>query len=839
MKKRSTALVKMLSLTLVLAMGLSLAACNNDSQGGNTASPDAFVYVAEYESLSSGTQDLYNSVYHDGALYYTSYVYPEGNEYPDIGITPFSAVTEVEDTDGVDDIENADADNGEDEVTPEDGDGSADEMPPMDYPRGQYKLFKLVLETGEVSELAGYVPMDTDFGAEGSITNSYIQSINIAPDGYLWVSENTSAYHISSEGDYVDDGSLNTLRKLDLTGAEISSVDLSMLADEQSGSSAYGMMSSYRSSFYVSGFAIDKDGKIIIGGGNNSIYVLDSEGKLLYKIEGDDSSYVEGLVQLADGRVAARVYERGMSLKILDTEAKKLGDSFSLGSYNVNQIYPGGGDYDIYYTDQSNLYGYKFEGEESTKIVNWISCDIDSSYMSALVPLDDGRILCILDNYEIDEEGMYHSKLEMATLVKKPASEVEERVTLTMAMQWMDWNLRREIIKFNKTNGKYRIEVIDYSEYNTQEDYNAGRTKMNTEIISGNVPDLLLVDDLPLQQYVSKGLFEDLYNLIDNDPDLKRDDFIENVLKAQEVNGGLYQISPTFSIMTIVGRSDIVGPEIGWTIDELMAVMAEHPDSVPFANMERSTMMYYFSAYSLNQFINWSTGECKFDTPDFVKLLEFVNSFPSSIDWEHYEELEPEEAQLRNGKALLMTVYLYDFNYPQLVNAIFNSEVTYKGFPAPDKNGTVVNSYGGVAISSKCKDKEGAWEFLRGMLTEEYYTKNIRGGDFPINKAAMDGLIEDAMKIETYTDENGEEQIQTRGSWGYNDIMVEILPSTQEQIDNIMAVINSASITAGYNSEIMDIINLEAESYFSGQKTAQAVATLIQGRVSTFVNEQR
>ena len=55
---------------------------------------------------------------------------------------------------------------------------------------------------------------------------------------------------------------------------------------------------------------------------------------------------------------------------------------------------------------------------------------------------------------------------------------------------YLDWNLRSMIVEYNKTNDEYRINVVDYSEYATDDDYNAGVTKLTTEIISGSVPDI-------------------------------------------------------------------------------------------------------------------------------------------------------------------------------------------------------------------------------------------------------------------------------------------------------------------------------------------------------------
>lgn len=87
--------------------------------------------------------------------------------------------------------------------------------------------------------------------------------------------------------------------------------------------------------------------------------------------------------------------------------------------------------------------------------------------------LDIATMLTISNNYSDDGTTTY----EIITLVKTLRSEVKEKTTLTLATMWMDYNLKKELLNFNKSNPDYRIEITDYSEYNTDEDYTGGIAK--------------------------------------------------------------------------------------------------------------------------------------------------------------------------------------------------------------------------------------------------------------------------------------------------------------------------------------------------------------------------
>ena len=64
---------------------------------------------------------------------------------------------------------------------------------------------------------------------------------------------------------------------------------------------------------------------------------------------------------------------------------------------------------------------------------------------------------------------------------------------------------------------------------------------------------------------------------------------------------------------------------------------------------------------------------------------------------------------------------------------------------------------------------------------------------------------------------------------------VEIL--TQEDIDQILSVINSATDIVDYDDEILSIVSDEVSAYFAGDKDVQTTANMIQSRVNLYVQE--
>ena len=61
---------------------------------------------------------------------------------------------------------------------------------------------------------------------------------------------------------------------------------------------------------------------------------------------------------------------------------------------------------------------------------------------------------------------------------------------------------------------------------------------------------------------------------------------------------------------------------------------------------------------NLSNFVDWSTGQCSFNSQEFIDLLEFANSFPQTFDWEHFEwNSEADDTyRVKEGKQLLISI---------------------------------------------------------------------------------------------------------------------------------------------------------------------------------------
>lgn len=591
---------------------------------------------------------------------------------------------------------------------------------------------------------------------------------------------------------------------------------------------------------YLNRLAGSKNGEFA-GISNSELFLFDTEGNETGRVTIDTSTgWMNNMFFDKNGDVNLFMVNNDytkLSLYKYDKTGKQIGEPVDLCTKLLNYNLNCGVNYDIFVTDNQGAYGYNIGDSDLTMLFSYINSDINSNDVSSLYEIDENRILM---TYYSDKDG----NNRLAFLTHVDPKDVPDKQTLVLGCYYLDWDLRARIVDFNKNNDNFRITVTDYSQYNTGDDYTAGYTQLNNDILSGKMPDMLALNstsDIPVDSYISKGLFADLSEMIKNDSELNYDDYLSNVFEAYMHDGKLYTLVPKFSVNTVMGKTSIVGDKEGWTMEDLKALMAKYPDASVFGDTTtRSELLWMFMMYSGSQFVNRETGKCSFDSQEFVDLLEFMKQFPEEFDYSALPDdywMNSQKAY-RDGKILLMSLNISDVeNYITNVG-MFGEPVTLIGFPAKEGNGAVITPNNVYMISSKSKNPDGAWQFLRYYLTDEYQKDSNDSWTLPIKKDALKEKINKGTEKPYWINSDGGKEYYEYTTW-LGDEEVTLDPLTQEQADDLYNYI--CSVTQAYYSDdsLSNIITEESAAFFSGQKSAQDVADIIQSRAQIYINESR
>lgn len=406
----------------------------------------------------------------------------------------------------------------------------------------------------------------------------------------------------------------------------------------------------------------------------------------------------------------------------------------------------------------------------------------------------------------------------------------EGKKIIKMTVMGMDTALELRVADFNRTSEEYEIEVTDRGNENLANVIDT----LNLEIIAGSTPDIIDGFFLPVESYVEKGLLADLYGFIDSDPEMCRGDFLENVFKACEINGGLYQNITSFYLNALMGKSSIIGEMQGRSSDDFIDLAEKYPDKKFFdMPMSKYGIFKEFIQYGWQSFIDKNTGKCDFNGERFIRILEFCNTFPEKYDSSFM--LDPNWSQseaddLLNGNTIF-TVCSRDicdfYVLRRLEEHTFGEPVTIAGYPDADGNGALIDAIGSYVVFESSPVKDGAWEFLRYYYSDEYQKNLVLQYILPVKKSALEFAAEDAKKgyYLSYADE-------------YSDAYT---PNTDEDNQRIIDLIEGAACRGNDISEnyVYSIIREEAAMYFSGQRPVGETAAIIQNRVQIYLDENR
>ena len=812
-----------LALLLVLAMALSLAACGGDkTEDPKETERPSMVYKADFLQVKSDelTDGITPVVYTDEGFY--------GLSYGKIGEMP---PPEENAEDG--------EETGEEEPAVSTGELDVPEPAYADqYAIYGYKIFFVGFD-GSVRSLPKYESLPALENTEDKLefySGSNLQTLLDDGEGGLIAVESQytgwfdgTEAELRSGGDEIWEkyrsSNIYYLRYLNADGSEKDRVQIDFDAQD--------MWLNFNSC------VLDEEGNLLVFG-DQVIYAFAPDGSLKYQINSD--VWMDRLIPMQDGRMAGLGYsERGMALYPINGEKKRLDEPIQLPD-DVGNLLPGDGNYDFYYVNGMYLYGYKLESQEKTRVLNFIDVDVNGYNMAGLHVFPDGHMVGTVNQWKNDTV-----KTEIVTLSLVPSNTLPQKQTLTLAVLYVD-DIYDKVVEFNRHSDTVRIEILDYSEYNDyeNENYDAGRTKLLTEIMSGQMPDIISLGQLPYSQLAAKGLLEDLYPMIDKDPELKREDFFPNVLKALEVNGGLYQITPSFNVQTLVGSAAVVGDKPGWNYAQLQEALSTMPEGCDPMDMyiTRKDILTTLLAADLDHYVDWTNGTCNFESEDFIQMLEFTAQFPDSIP--ENIEWESSETRIAQGRQMLTTAYLYNVEAMMWNDVMFGEQgCTYIGYPTNNGVGSYMSLESGFAISSTCKDKEAAWEFLRSYLLPEAQ-ENVSG--IPVRLDAYQKQLDRAMEIEYQKDDKGNyvlddngQRIQVpRGGYATEDGKeYKIYAMTQEQADKLWEAVITCDKLMTYDTEIFDIVTAQAEAYYAGDKSAEEVARLVQSKMNLYINERR
>ncbi|MDR1330300.1 MAG: extracellular solute-binding protein [Oscillospiraceae bacterium] len=624
-------------------------------------------------------------------------------------------------------------------------------------------IYSMEYDGSGITELPGYA------APEGFDT----AAMCLADGGGFWVAE------YGADDNYL-------LRLLDENGAERASYPQEQAERADSAVGAGG----------------DERSRSLVTDGNGSVYLFDSDFGISVFEDGNKTAFLDkkgesillGLFRIEGGDVAALILSlQTLSIYVAPIANGVWGHSYiTEGTRAFSGVTTGS---QFYCADGAAVRGYASGYIVGETVFYWAETGIDAEDATALAFLPDDRIICAAVPSDNGEE-----RAALAILTQREV-EPRNKTALTMACFGESVHIKRIAEKFNRQSRDYFVSVSYYPSI-VPGDKAANKTnadRFNLDMITGTTPDIMYVSgSFPERFYTTKGLLEDLYPYIDADPELSLDSFVPGTIESMDSGGRLYQLPDWFYINTVVGPKNILGDTASLTLDEARELLASTYNGESWSDyFPRGATGLTYMVTMRDDLIDWDTGECYFDTPEFIELLEFTN-----------------RRQAARGTLPLMQVSIFNMSYIATWRDDFvgGEEMAYVGNPGIEGNGSAFQFANLVSMYSGSQHKDGAWEFIRALLLPEFQLGFALS--FPTNLAAFDTVLERTLQSDA-------------------------LDVSREEIEDLRRVIAGVRVASRRDEAVNAIIEDAAGAYFAGQKSAEETARDIQSRVSIYVSEQR
>ncbi len=589
--------------------------------------------------------------------------------------------------------------------------------------------------------------------------------------------------------------------------------------------------------------------KVTLPDGKEAEYKLDSA------LPNSGIDYIDGLIYLGDGKMLfegenyssgniTQFYEfdlnTGKCKEYLDDVAWCKKDLFY-----VNYV-SGVGNVVI---DQEGIKVLDLEKKCKTEYFSFSSCNInrsDTYNMTVLDIKDDHIYLSALSMTNADlfdtNENITHF---YALSLEKENPHAGKNILRVTTLGVFSYSFCEAVCRFNDTNRNYFIKIDeDYSitsKINSgeisywDEDYDAKADKASSELSYQLAVDLMNGDgpDMVFGGYRYSNLNNSKY-LLDLKNEIKTSGVFDNVLKACETDGKLFQCPLSFSLSGIVVPSSLAGDkQYGFTYDQYKDLVKGPCNGADPISVYRDQTDYLKTCMNTMPDVYLKDGKADFDNKEFRELAEYVkdNAPAKRIESETdpFVPVEKDNRGCRYDVGITLT-HMLRFYGDSL------KDTRLMGFPSGDGRGPVVSVDTSIGISAQTDMKNACIEFVRYMLSEDVQKLTAEyDSATPVNiNAYKKGGIKAVEKYnDNYKRNSSQYNRQELREFGFAWCEVD-----KSAVDEYEKAVRSCTCAVYEDPTISIIVKEEMPAYLTGQKSLDEVIRIINDRAKTVVSER-
>lgn len=582
-------------------------------------------------------------------------------------------------------------------------------------------------------------------------------------------------------------------------------------------------------------------GQVLAENASDTIYQINIEdGSVKQTYEFDASSdihlsYAAGEKLLVFNSSEALVYDTGTGEQIPSEETFQKGAA-EAGLFQAVDTMDAGES--VFCLSSGGVYHYKFGGSVMEQLVDgkMNSLGAPAFYPIALAMLDEQNFLVAANDTNSDSP----TGIALLKYTYSPDTPAMPEKELKVYSLYDNREMRQSITRFQK---EHTDIYVNYQAALTEENgvnISDALKTLTTEIMAGKGPDLLILDGMPVEAYMEKGILKDISSVVG-----KEGNYFEKILNAyQDEQGQLFAAPARFMIPMVQAGGAWYQP------GEDFDTFTGRKDAL--VNMDPKTVIEKF----------WYTCGAAWQkddgTLDQAKITEFLTKLKNAYGeydeaaLEHmvtamaFSEEKAGKAQVNLLKNSSLSVGQFDLAFGRLnTNAGLLDKLDYGMMSAVNKK-LKDGDYGlmpGQAdhvfvpamilgISSKSSETETAEQFLQYLFSTEAQ-KISQSGGLPVEQEAFKSVIDGH-------EYKGKDSLFSVGSSGTNadeTLDYRMVPTPEKEIKKFTELAESLATPALRDDVIMEAVSEQGEKVLKGEISPEQATDAIMQKVNIYLAE--
>jgi ABC-type glycerol-3-phosphate transport system substrate-binding protein len=552
------------------------------------------------------------------------------------------------------------------------------------------------------------------------------------------------------------------------------------------------------------------DGQSIISEYNcGSSCVLAAEGNILYYTDQNDKEVLSTNMETKE-----EGSPRSIEIDTFDSEILELENGTAYVS-NTSGIHLN--------KEESSLWETLIDGSQSSlsmpskTLTNFILAAEDEYYI----------VLWNKENTDVSLKHIYYDEnVSSVPPIELSIFSIEDNASIRQAITVFQESHPDVRINFRVANldqrVKYTYGIKNPEETITLKDHiNA----LNTELLAGRGADILVLDGMPIESYIDKGVLEDMGSIFT--PMKASGELLLNITDPYYSDDKVYAMPLRFKLPILYGSSDAVNAAN--SITELAEYASNNKEIPLLSPSNYRAMAAWFLMTNYDQILN---QEKEIDEASLQDFLETINIISDAINAS--DDVELDYMNSSNGRTMgyWITASIkvhkkeYQSNIEELGGmmdfAIPTAVVQeWKGSFRAINNSFKAN--GLVGINSAGNQKELALEFIQLLFSKEIQRLDLQDG-FPVNKVALEEWIQLEKDNFGFSVTDGEYDIQA------------FYPKEKprKEIYESICAVDKPMVN---DMTMMDMILDEAEQYLRGDITAEQAAKNAVASINLYLSE--